>query len=177
MGSSTNSKNAPPSSNWLALQKVSTKCLYISSSTSDVSCLQKVSRSKRGSSVSAFAARKKRKLSHPYESPAPSTSTSSVAPHTPIHEVNDFPRGESSKHSESVDVVEDGTDMKNGEAVVDLQRMVLGQVEHSAAHRQCVSRCSVLAHIHFLQLLPPHFHRIKPGKYLYLLRDGRRRHR
>ena len=149
MGSSTNSKNAPPSSNLLALQKVSTKCLYISSSTSDVPCLQKVSGSKRGSSVSAFAARKKRKLSHPSESPAPSTSTASAAQHPSAEQSNDFPRGESSKHSEGVAVVEDESDLKNGESVADLRRMVLGEVEHSAAHQQCVSCGSVPAHILF----------------------------
>ncbi|RPD72486.1 ribonuclease H-like protein [Lentinus tigrinus ALCF2SS1-7] len=100
-----NQSSKPASANWLALQK-------------------KISL-KRPGTVSAFAARKRRKLDG---TPEPRASTQPEVPET-----QSFPRGTSAGANVAV---YDGPEIKNGESLTQLRRMVLEEVEHTASHKQ-----------------------------------------
>ncbi|KAM5537172.1 hypothetical protein V8D89_009105 [Ganoderma adspersum] len=102
-----------PSSNWHALKKeISTH----NASTSGTK-----------TAVSAFAARKRRKLAHTPEPSSAPIETSHTA--TGSHP---FPRGAPANAEDSV---VDGDEMKNGEALSQLRRMVRGEVEHAGSHQ------------------------------------------
>ena len=77
--------------------------------------------------MSAFAARKRRKLSH-----TPETTSTTIENHQAIAESHTFPRGASTEADE----------VKNGESLTQLRRMVFGEIEHAASHKQYVV-CSV----------------------------------
>ena len=87
--------------------------------------------------MSAFAARKRRKLDNASE---PRASTEPDLPHSST-ETQSFPRGA----SEGVDAIAfEGPEVRNGESLVHLRRMVLGEAEHTAPHKQYVP---ILLHI------------------------------
>ncbi|KAI0665683.1 ribonuclease H-like domain-containing protein [Trametes maxima] len=113
-------QQGPPSSNWLALQKKLPKAKASSSSHAD-------------SSVSAVASRKRRKLDHPSESLAEATTLSASASASSSAHTNAFPRGTASDTQE-LDGIPD--QVKNGESVHHLRKMVLGLIDHSPAHHQ-----------------------------------------
>ncbi|KAI1797005.1 ribonuclease H-like protein [Ganoderma leucocontextum] len=103
-----------PSSNWLALQKDISK--------------SKPSVSEQKNFVSAVAARKRRKLTH-----TPGSSTASVETRHTANESHTFPRGVS---AEAREPVAGGDEVKNGESLSQLRRMVFGEVEHVESHKQ-----------------------------------------
>ncbi|KAH9944999.1 ribonuclease H-like protein [Epithele typhae] len=104
-----------PSSNWLALQKKLPK-----------------SKTTEGG-VSAFVARKRRKLAHASESPAPSFVDLATQPSSSLSSTHEFPRGEV-EHAPGKASIKD--EVKNGESVADLVKMVLGETEHPHPHHQ-----------------------------------------
>ncbi|RDX51610.1 ribonuclease H-like protein [Lentinus brumalis] len=109
MGLKDQSSTTSPSANWFALQKKIVP--------------------KRSASVSAFAARKRRKLHNTSE-----TRTSSE-PDTPRPSIDtqSFPRGESAGE---MSTILDGPEVKNGESLAQLRRMVFGEVEHTPHQKQ-----------------------------------------
>ncbi|EJF64761.1 ribonuclease H-like protein [Dichomitus squalens] len=114
MASEKPSKSAPPSSNWLALQKKIAR--------------PKSSDTSPRTSVSAFVARKRRKLSHTPETPSTSTEIRQTTT-----ESHTFPRGAS---AEADVLLQDTDELKNGESLMQLRRLVIGEVEHPASHQR-----------------------------------------
>ena len=88
--------------------------------------------------MSAFAARKRRKLSH-----TPETSSTTVENHQAIAESHTFPRGAS---TEADAIATEADEVKNGESLTQLRRMVFGEIEHAASHKQYVVRSAALVY-------------------------------
>ncbi|KAI0750120.1 ribonuclease H-like domain-containing protein [Daedaleopsis nitida] len=117
---SSEKPNNKPSSNWLALQKKIRKPSTYKGSDK--------------SSVSALAARKRRKLDHPSDVTANSQPPSSPGP----ADMHAFPRGVPAEGRSSVAEVEayGREEVKNGESLSHLRRMALGQIEHTGSQKQ-----------------------------------------
>ncbi|OSD02939.1 ribonuclease H-like protein [Trametes coccinea BRFM310] len=108
-----------PSANWLALRK-------------------KLSKSSPASTQHKHHhARKRRKLDHASSSPERTVSPSPHQAHTHAAEPSAFPRGRSLEAEQSAEVMMDMADeVKNGESLLQLRKMVLGQIHHTPAHTQ-----------------------------------------
>ncbi|KAI0787413.1 ribonuclease H-like domain-containing protein [Fomes fomentarius] len=108
-----------PSSNWLALQKTVLN--------------PKVSGIGKRASVSAFAARKRRKLEHASEQVLTSTDLSATS--SVPAESHAFPRGAPQREETMPSTFVEGG-MKNGESMAQLQKMAFGEVEHTVSQKQ-----------------------------------------
>ncbi|KAJ2992415.1 hypothetical protein NUW54_g7939 [Trametes sanguinea] len=79
-------------------------------------------------------ARKRRKLDHASTSPDPAASPETT--HQAHAESSSFPRGRSLEAEQSAEVMNMADEVKNGESLLQLRKMVLGQIHHSPAHTQ-----------------------------------------
>ena len=125
-----------PSSNWLALQKVSIVSLPSRTPLSFYFCQNIPTSKARRSSIGTFASRKRRKLSHPSDPPTPSISQPSTEARRSVNADQEYPRGKA-PYTPLVVVVGD-EEVRNGELVADLRRMVQGEMVYSLSQQQCV---------------------------------------
>lgn len=132
-------KTKQASSNWLALQKVFSHLpiMYCANFYAKLYLLiyQKlpVSSRKDEESLKDGGLRKKRKMHHRDSTSAPANNH-----HTPT-EPSSFPRGTTSTYIEpTVEVDFDSREMKNGESISHLRKMVYGKIDYTPAQQLSV---------------------------------------
>ncbi|CDO76386.1 hypothetical protein BN946_scf184578.g3 [Trametes cinnabarina] len=127
-----------PSANWLALRKASPFCAPKPTVHNLTFGVQKLSKSSSASTQSKDAsARKRRKLDHVSTSPAltihseRSATPSSLRGHP---EPSSFPRGQSAEVQQTTVELNAEHEIRSGESLLQLRKMVLGDIHHSPAH-------------------------------------------